>query len=176
MLKIVKFKLLILLVLVISCSSYEKFEKVSSGLNMPTQLMMADYRTTWAAVVTVISQFDVEEQNQESGIIKTRWIDNTKNINTSEAMVEGERVSNAKFKLLVNVAKTSRGGKEACVVSIYKRQVMEQDFLQGWSSVENDDVLEKTLLYRIQRVIAIDQNIQVFQKQQESRALQEFNQ
>ncbi len=164
----------LLFFLFISCSSYEQFERANRDLRIPNRVYRANYQTTWSATVAVLSQFDIEEQNNEAGIIKTRWIENTAQLNFSDSFDQSQSVQSARFKLVVNVSKGTLGGQEVGRVSIYKRQVVERDFLEGWSATENDNILEKTLLYRIGRVIAIEQEIEGLQKQKEKEAIEEF--
>lgn len=94
------------------------------------------------------------------GVIKTRWIDNTLQLNFEDSFGSKDAIKAAKFKMIVNIVKGFRGSREVSKVTIFKRQMIERDFLQGWKVIRTDGVLEKTLLYRIERNILIDNKLQ----------------
>jgi transposase len=74
--------------------------------------------------------------------------------------------------LIVNVVRGFRASREVTKVTIYKRQLMEQDFLQGWKEVSTDGIIEKTLLYRIERLIATDNKLKEIDKAREKEQLE----
>jgi len=100
-----------------------------------------------------MQKYDLALKNQEAGIIKTRWIDNTIQLNFNEAFGSQDMVKSARFKLVVNVVKGFRGSQEVSKVSVFKRQMIEKDFLQGWKVVRSDGILENTIIYRINRIL-----------------------
>jgi hypothetical protein len=168
-----KFYPLIAFMLFLSgCASYEKFRQVTEELEIPSRIYKADYNQTWQAVISVMRKFDIAQQNQEAGFIKTRWMDNTIEVNFTDSFGSSDAVKAAKFKLVVNVVKGFRASREVTKVTIYKRQLVEQDFLQGWKEVSPDGIMEKTLLYRIERLIAIDNKLKEIDKAREKEQLQ----
>ena len=168
-----KFYLLIIMLLSLSgCASYEKFRQVTEELEIPSKIFKADYNQTWQAVIQVMRKFDIAQQNQEAGFIKTRWMDNTLEVNFTDSFGSSDAVKAAKFKLVVNVVKGFRTGREVTKVTIYKRQLIEQDFLQGWKETSTDGIAEKTLLYRIERLIATDNKLREIDKAREKEQLQ----
>lgn len=168
-----KFTLLILSVLFLSgCASYEKFRQITEELEIPTKVYKADYNQTWQAVIQVMRKYDIAQQNQEAGFIKTRWMDNTLEVNFTDSFGSSDAVKAAKFKLIVNVVKGFRASREVSKVTIYKRQLVEQDFLQGWKEVSTDGIMEKTLLYRIERLIATDNKLKEIDKAREKEQLE----
>jgi hypothetical protein len=106
-----------------------------------------------------MKQYDLETKNQESGVIKTRWIDNTIALNFADSFGGKNSVKAAKFKVIVNIVKGFRGTREVSKITVYKRQLVEQDFLQGWKEIPSDSIFEKTLLYRLGRIMAIDNKL-----------------
>ena len=168
-----KFYPLILMVLFLSsCASYEKFRQITEELEIPARVYRADYNQTWQAVIQVMRKYDIAQQNQEAGFIKTRWMDNTLEVNFADSFGSSDSVKAAKYKLVVNVVKGFRASREVSKVTIYKRQLMEQDFLQGWKEVSTDGIAEKTLLYRIERLIATDNKLKEIDKAREKEQLQ----
>lgn len=160
------------LLLLSGCASYEKFRQVTEELEIPSKIYKADYNQTWQAVISVMRKYDIAQQNQEAGFIKTRWMDNTLEVNFADSFGSSDAVKAAKFKLVVNVVKGFRASREVTKVTIYKRQLVEQDFLQGWKEVSPDGIMEKTLLYRIERLIAIDNKLKEIDKAREKEQLE----
>jgi hypothetical protein len=163
-----------LILSVASCSSYQNFKYVTEEMEMPSQVFKADFNQTWQAVIQVMKKYDIASQNQEAGVIKTRWIDNTLELNFADSFGTSDSVKAAKFKILVNVVKGFRGGREVAKVTFYKRQLVEQDFLQGWKEIPSDSIQEKTLIYRIERIITIDNKLKDIDKAREKEQLKNF--
>lgn len=157
---------LILMVLIFlqSCASYKQFQQVTEELEIPSKVFAANYHEAWLAVIQVVKRYDLATQNQEAGIIKSRWIDNTLEMNFVDSFSSSDSVKAAKFKLIINIVKGFRGSREVSKITILKRQLVEQDFLQGWKEVASDGILEKSILYRIERVIKIDKKLKSIQK------------
>ncbi len=172
--KLFKFFSFSLLLLAFSCASYKKFKYITEEFEVPSKLFGTNFNQTWQAVLQVMRTFDLETSNQEAGIIKTRWIDNTNELNFSDSFGTSDAVKSAKFKLIVNVVKGYRIDKEVSKVTIYKRQLIEQDFLQGWKEIPSDGIQEKTLIYRINKVIAIDKKLREIEKKREEAELKNF--
>lgn len=154
------------------CASYEKFRQVTEELEIPSKIFKSDYNQTWQAVISVMRKYDIAQQNQEAGFIKTRWIDNTLELNFADAFGSSDAVKAAKFKIIINVVKGFRSSQEVTKVTIYKRQLIEQDFLQGWKEVTPDGIVEKTLLYRVERLISIDNSLKEIDKVREKEQLE----
>lgn len=142
-----------------SCSSYEQFHRFSKEFEIPSKIYPADFNQSWQSVLQVMQAYDLELQNQEAGVIKTRWIDNTLALNFTDSFGRNDSVKTAKFKLIVNVAKGFRGHREVSKITVFKRQMVEHDFLQGWKVIPSDGILEKTVLYRIDRIIFIEKKL-----------------
>ncbi len=157
-----------------SCSSYQNFKHVTEEMEMPSQVYRADFNQTWQAVIQVMKKYDIASQNQEAGVVKTRWIDNTIEMNFADSFGSSDSVKAAKFKILVNVVKGFRSGKEVAKVTFYKRQLVEQDFLQGWKEIPSDGIIEKTLIYRIERLVSIDNKLKEIDKAREKDQLKNF--
>ncbi|MBF0300506.1 MAG: hypothetical protein HQK51_17445 [Oligoflexia bacterium] len=156
------------------CTSYDQFRYITDDFEMPTEVISSDYNQTWQAVIEVMKRYDLEHQNQEAGVIKTKWQDNTTEVNFSDSFASSDSVKGAKFKLTINVDKGYRGAREVCKVSVYKKQFVEQDFLQGWKEIPTDNILEKTILYRVNRIISINNKLRSLEKLKEKEELKKF--
>ncbi|MFY7994605.1 MAG: hypothetical protein ACOVP4_15005 [Bacteriovoracaceae bacterium] len=169
------YHLVLILFLFVGCS-YEKFRLVTEENDIPARIYKADFNQTWQAVIQVMRKYDIAQQNQEAGFIKTRWMDNTIEVNFADAFGSSDAVKAAKFKMVVNVVKGYRAGREVSKVTIFRRQLVEQDFLQGWKEVPTDGIMEKTLLYRMERLIAIDNKLREIDKAREKEQLEQQDQ
>jgi len=158
----------------IGCSSYERFKSETEDLEIPSQVYKADYNKVWQEAMKVTNQYERELHNQEAGIIKTRWKDNTLELNFADAFGSNDAVKSAQFKLIINVTKGFRGNKEVSKVSVYKRQRVEQDFLQGWKVIKSDGILEKTILYRIGQALNIESKLQAIEDKKAKEAEKSF--
>jgi hypothetical protein len=156
------------------CSSYENFKQVSEDLEIPSQVYRADYNKVWQEVMRLTNKYDREVYNQESGVIKTRWIDNTLELNFADSFGSNDAVKSAQFKLILNVVKGFRGNKEVTKVTIFKRQRVEHDFLQGWKVIRSDGILEKALLYRLERALNIESKLQEIEEKKSKEQEKSF--
>lgn len=157
-----------------SCADYERFRRITEDIEIPSQVYKADRNQAWAAVIKVMNKFDTAVQNAETGYIKTNWIDNTLEMNFADSFGGSDKVKAAKFKLIVNVVKGYRLSREVTKVTVYKRQLVENDFLQGWKEVPTDNILESSLLYRIDREITIDNQLKEIDKAKEKELINNF--
>jgi hypothetical protein len=161
---------LVVIILAQSCSSYKNFRYITEEFEMPSELYKADFNQTWKAVIDTMNKFDIALQNLESGVIKTRWMDNTTEVNFADSFGNNDSVKAAKFKLTLNVVKGFRSGKEVTKVTVYKRQLVEQDFLQGWKEVPSDGIQEKVILYRVGRRVTQDGKIKAIDEAKQKEA------
>jgi hypothetical protein len=157
-----------------SCSSYQEFEYITQEFEIPFKIFRSDFTQTWQSTIQILQKYDLAVQNKESGTIKTRWIDNTLQTNFEDSFGGDNLIKGAKFKLVVNVIKGFRASREVTKVSIFKRQMLEKDFLQGWKVQRSDGVLEQTLLYRIERVILIDNKLRELEAKKNRKIEESF--
>lgn len=166
----VRVVLLALLPLISGCQSYRQFQYITEEFEIPSKVFKSDYAQTWQAVLQVMKKYDLETQNQEAGVVKTRWIDNTLELNFADSFGSSDSVKAAKFKVVLNVVKGYRGGREVSKVTVFRRQMVEQDFLQGWKVIPSDGILEKGILYRIERILAIDRRLKKIEEEKAKEA------
>ena len=164
----------IIILILTSCASYDQFKQITEELEIPSRVFKADFNQTWQAVLQVMKRYDIAFQSQESGKIKTRWMDNTLEVNFTDSFGSADAVKAAEFKILVNVAEGFSLGRKVTKVTIFKRQRVEQDFLQGFKEVPADGILEKTLLYRIGVRIENDNKIREIDKAKDKENLENF--
>ena len=151
----------------LSCSSYEQFRHITEDLEVPSKIFPFGYAQTWQAVVQVMKKYDLEVVDQESGVIRTRWRDNTRELNFVDSFGSDDSVKAARYKLVVNISKGFSSGREISKVSVYMRQMIEQNFLQGWKILYSDGIVEKKILYRVGRVLFIENELLKIEKVRE---------
>ena len=154
-----------------SCASYEQFRRVTEEFDFHYQIYDSSYDKTWLAVISVMKKFEISSRSQESGTIKTRWMDNTKSYNFVHILGLNRNIRAAQFQLQINVAKGFQNGREVARVTLYKRQLLERDVLQGFKEVVSDGILEKIILYRIGRLLEIEKRIDEIQKKKEEEQI-----
>ncbi len=157
-----------------ACSSYENFKNITEDLEIPSQVYRADYNKVWQEMMKIVNKYPREVDNQDAGIIKTRWIDNTLELNFADSFGSNDAVKAAEFKLIINIVKGYRGSKEVSKVTVFKRQRIEQDFLQGWKVIRTDGILEKAVLYRLERALAIEGKLQEIEDKKTKEAEKSF--
>jgi hypothetical protein len=170
----ISFLAIFTLALLSGCGSYENFKQVSEDLEIPSQVYRADYNKVWQEVMKITNKYDREVYNQEAGVIKTRWMDNTLELNFADSFGSNDAVKAAQFKLILNVVKGYRGNKEVSKVTVFKRQRVEQDFLQGWKVIRSDGILEKAILYRLERALNIEAKLQEIEDKKSKEAEKSF--
>lgn len=156
------------------CTSYENFKHITEDLEIPSQVYRADYNKVWQEAMKIANKYARESYNQEAGIIKTRWIDNTLELNFADSFGSNDAVKAAQFKLIINIAKGYRGNKEVSKVTVFKRQRIEQDFLQGWKVIRSDGILERSILYRLDRALTIEARLQEIEDKKTKEAEKSF--
>lgn len=157
-----------------SCSSYKEFQYITEEFEIPSRMFRSTYAQAWQAVLQIMQKYDLAIQNQEAGVIKTRWIDNTLQMNFADSFDGRDSVKSAKYKLVINVIKGFRAAREVAKVTVYKRQMIEKDFLQGWKIVRSDGIMENTILYRIERVIMIDNKLKEIEEKRNEEIEENF--
>lgn len=121
-----------------------------------------------------MNKYDLHSVRSSAGVIKTRWIDNTLEVNFADSFEGDTAVKSAKFKLIINVTKGFRSNREVSKITVYKRQLVERDFLQGWKETPSDNILEQTILYRIGRNISIDNKLKKLEKLRRQQSGSDF--
>ncbi len=142
-----------------SCASYEQFKHVTTELEIPYKIFPNEFSQTFHAVLQVMKKYDLTQRRPDTGVVKTAWIPNTLQMNFNDSFSGRNSVKAAKFKIIVNITKGVRRNREVSKVTIFKRQMVEQDVLQGWKVISSDGIQEKVILYRIARLLNIDSKL-----------------
>lgn len=124
-----------------------------------SQIYVSDFNTVWLSVLTALKSSPLDIANRESGFVRTRWIDNTSERNFFDSFGTGKFYLKARYRIRVSLAKGFFNGSPSVKSSVFKEQMVQRDVLEGWQPVVTDSLEEKTLLYRIGRLIAIQKTL-----------------
>ena len=120
-----------------------------------SRIYLTDFNTAWQSVLESMKSLRLDVTNREGGFIQTRWTENTAEKNFIDSFGAAESYLKAQFRFRVNVARGFYNGKPSIKVTVQREQLVQRDVLEGWRPVETDEVEERTLLYRIGRIIVI---------------------
>ena len=115
----------------------------------------SDFNTAWQAVLDALKNSRLAVSNHDAGFIQTKWTNNTAEKNFADSFGKTHAYLKAQYRLSISVSKGFYNGIPAVKVTVSKQQLIQHDILEGWHPVETDLVDERTLLYRIGRLIYI---------------------
>lgn len=143
-------------VLTSSCSTYLPFRTKPLST---ARFFRTEYAVAWTAAVESVANVagDVPvEQNQEQGVIRTGWIENSKEWSFFEVFKEDDIYLRSRYRLYIFVNEGRKYGEEPVVmIRIQREHQVEKTFLAGWETIETDGRVESTILYRMGRLIAM---------------------
>lgn len=125
----------------------------------PTRIFLTDFSTAWTASLEAISagRDVVRSQNRETGIIETNWVENSESRQFLDVFSDEDFFLRMRFRLQVHVREGKKNDQQAVMIRVIKQQQKENTFLGGYQDVESDGLEESVYLYRIGRLIAIQQ-------------------
>jgi hypothetical protein len=143
------------LLFLLSCSNLP-FVKQNRA---PTRIFLTDFSTAWTAALEAVSNGKdiIRVQNRETGVIETNWIDNSESRQFLDVFSDEDFFLRSRYKLQVQVREGKKNNQQAVLVRVLKQGQREFTFLGGWQDDESDLLEESVYLYRIGRLIAIQQ-------------------
>ncbi|HEY8278535.1 MAG TPA: outer membrane protein assembly factor BamC [Bdellovibrionota bacterium] len=125
----------------------------------PTRIFLTDFSTAWTAALEAVSSGRdiIKFQNRETGTIETNWIDNSESRQFLDVFSDEDFFLRSRYKLQVQVREGKKNDQQAVLVRVLKVPQKESTFLGGWQDAESDLLEESVYLYRIGRLIAIQQ-------------------
>jgi|GEM_PF-4648964 len=125
----------------------------------PTRIFLTDFSTAWTAALEAVSNGKdiIRVNNRETGTIETNWVDNSESRQFLDVFSDEDFFLRSRYKLQVQVREGKKNGQQAVLVRILKQTQKESTFLGGFNDVESDLLEESVYLYRIGRLIAIQQ-------------------
>lgn len=125
----------------------------------PSRLFLTDFSTAWTAALEAIAAGKdiIRLQNRETGTIETAWIDNTESRQFLDTFSDEDFFLRARYKLQIHIREGKKNEQQAVLIRVIRVQQKETTFLGGWQDVQTDGLEEAVALYRIGRLIAIQQ-------------------
>ncbi len=125
----------------------------------PTRIFLTDFSTAWTAALEAVSSGKdlIRLNNRETGTIETNWIDNSESRQFLDVFSDEDFFLRSRYKLQVQVREGKKNGEQATLVRVLRQCQKESTFLGGWQDSESDLLEESVYLYRIGRLIAIQQ-------------------
>ncbi len=149
-------------------SAYEK----SLGGNPArdySRIFYANKLVAQKAVYEALSSFAKDDtSNPQAGIFVTKYQDNVALRNSIDSLAGGDAYIKAQFRLRVSLAEGKFNGLPSVKVAVIKEQLVLRDVLEGYRTIETDGIEEQSLLYRIGRLIAIQQKMDRISEQKAS--------
>lgn len=148
-------KILLLPLFLAGCSNMP-FVKTNTA---PSRVFLTDFSTAWTAALEAVSagRDVIKVNNREAGLIETGWISNTESRQFLDVFSNEDFFLQMRYKLRVQVREGKKNGQQAVMVRVLKDQQKQNTFLGGWQDAQSDALEESVYLYRIGRLIAIQQ-------------------
>lgn len=151
--------LLVGALLICSGCSNMPFVKINKA---PSRMFLTDFSTAWTAAMESISGLSqgkdvIRLNNRDTGTLETTWIDNSESRQFLDVFSDEDFFLRARYRLQVQIREGKRDDEQAVMVRVLRFQQKETTFLGGWQDVESDGLEESIYLYRIGRLIAIQQ-------------------
>lgn len=162
------------LVLISQAGCVSAYVKSIGGDTTPplSQIYLTDPNTAWSAVIEALKNSRLDVTNREGGFIQTRWTENTAEKNFSDAFGTADAYLKAQYRLRISLAKGTFKQKETVKITVEKEQLVQRDLLDGWKTATTDTVDEKTLLYRVGRLIYLRMKFAKMEQEKVKRELQ----
>jgi hypothetical protein len=147
-------------------STDEQFERI----------FITDFNTAWQSILDALKNNRLDITNREGGYLQTKWVENTAEKNFTESFGNADSYLKAQSRFRIIVSKGFYNGRNSIKVAVQKEQLVQRDVLEGWRPVETDTIDEKSLLYRIGRLIALKMKITKMNEEKTAKELKEAEQ
>lgn len=149
------------------------FEKsLGTRESQHSKIFVTDMDLVWASSVESLKSYPIEINNREGGFLQTQWVENTQQRNFSDTYGSGKSTYHeAQLRYKVWVSQGFHDGEPSVKVSIQKEQVVKRDILEGFKPVETEPIEERSLLYRISRIVEMRAMLAKLEKERIDREL-----
>lgn len=133
----------------------DKVKRRRSSSLPPSRIFSYSYDNVWRASLTVL-KYSITDQNQETGHIETDYVkpadggwtrpDGTSNVSAG-----------IRYKIAIGLVRVrTENGKTGVKVTVDKKLERIKDFFSDPEALESDQLEEKSILYRLERELVID--------------------
>lgn len=120
-----------------------------------TKTFSTSFLNTWKACLIVLGKYPLKSYDEESGVIETDYI------RGEDVWVAPHRKKYVKggyrYKLNLRVIKGKQGKDPVTKVIILKQPELQKDFFAASEKMQTDGLEEMSLLYRIERELALEE-------------------
>lgn len=120
-----------------------------------SRVFATDYNVAWQAVLDALKSSRLDVSNRESGVIQTRWTNNTAEKNFADSDGTTPLYMKAQYRFKVSLSRGMYKSQPAVKVTVQREQLVQRDALEDFRPVESDSIEENTLLYRISRIVNV---------------------
>jgi hypothetical protein len=139
-----------------SCSSLP-FVKQNKAYS---RIFLSDFSTAWTAALDAAAagrSDAIRSNNRETGIIDTNWVDSSEPRQFLDTFSDEDFFLRSRYRFQIQVREGRKNDEQAVMIRVLKQQQQESTFLGGWSEKESDGIEESVYLYRIGRLISMQQ-------------------
>ncbi len=149
---------LLLMLCLSSCATRPK--PPSSPIDALYGEYKASYDSVWNAASKALSKYKIIFSNKDAGILNTDFMTGTSR--TEFYYSGGEQFfKETKWKLQLKLlSTTNKKGASLVKVRVAKEAYISPGFLEDWQPAESDYLTEKTILYRIGRIVYLDSKVE----------------
>ncbi len=137
-----------------------------------SKIYLAEYNLAWESAMEALKASPMDVVNRENGMLQTKWIDNTAERNLIDSAGSVSNYSKAQYRFRITIAKGSLEGKTSVRMTIQKEQQIQHDVLEGWRNQETDGIQERSLIYRVGKLIEFKTKLQAVENQKIQKDLQ----
>lgn len=139
-------------------SQEDKVLRKRSSIMPPSRVYTSSYDSVWRAALTVL-KYSITDQNQETGHIETDYV---KPSDGGWLRPDGTGPMSAgiRYKIAMSLVRVrTENGKVGVKVTVDKKLERLKDFFSEPESLVSDHLEEKTILYRMERELIIEDAI-----------------
>lgn len=119
-----------------------------------TKTFSASFLDTWKTCLIVLGKYPLKSYDEESGVIETDFI------RGEDAWIAPHRKKYVKggyrYRINLRVIKGKQGKNPVTKVILLKQPELQKDFFSGSEKMQTDGLEELSLLYRIERELALN--------------------
>lgn len=134
----------------------DKAQRMRTSKLPPSRVYSQPYDSVWRAALTVL-KYSITDQNQETGNIETDYI---KPADGGWVSPDGSSPISAgiRYKIAISLVRVrTYNGKVGVKVTVEKKLEKIKDFFSDPQPLESDQLEEKSILYRMERELIIEE-------------------
>jgi hypothetical protein len=159
-----KIFLTLIMVSALGCSSAnvepERIDIKSPGPK--TRIYQSPFANVWKSCLIVLGKYPLKSYDEEAGVIETDYI---RGEDVWIAPHRKKYVSGGfRYKLSLRIIKGKSNNKPVTKVVIVKQPELQKDFFSDSEKTQSDGLEELSILYRVERELALDQALAKIQR------------